>query len=69
MLSGVNGLFAMSVHKLAFITHDPVNPLVVDLVMPLQSQASPGKAVAIGGSIRDHDGNGLLDYIVIAARW
>ena len=68
MLSGVNGLCAMPIQQPAFDTHHPVNPLVVDTVMPFQSQASPDAAVAVSGAVLDHIGNGLLDDSVIAAR-
>ena len=50
------------------ITHHPVNPFVVDPVMPVQSQASPDTAAAVSGAILDHIGNGLLDDDFIAAR-
>ena len=57
----------MAVQKPTFVTHHPVNPFVVDTVMPFQSQASPDTAVAVSGAVLEHIGNGLLDDSVITA--
>ena len=69
MLSGMNRPLAMPVQQPTFITHHPVDPLVVDSVVPFQSQASPDAAITIGGAVLDHICNGLFDNDVIAARW
>jgi hypothetical protein len=67
VISGVDRLFSMAVQKPTFVTHHPVNPFVVDTVMPFQSQASPDTAVAVSGAVLEHIGNGLLDDSVITA--
>lgn len=68
VFSGVDRLFAMTIQQPAFVTHHPVNPLVVDPAVPFQPQASPDAAVAVGGAVLDHIGNGLIDDSVIIAR-
>ena len=68
VFSGVDRLFAMTLQQPAFVTHHPVNPLVVDPAVPFQPQASPDAAVAVGGAVLDHIGNGLIDDSVIIAR-
>jgi hypothetical protein len=68
VLSGVELVFSTSVKQTAFITHHPVNPLVIDPVMSFQSQTSPDASGTIGSAVLDHVGNGLFDDNVIAAR-
>ena len=37
----------------AFITHNPVNPLVLDPLVPFQTQAGPDTEVTVGGTVLD----------------
>jgi hypothetical protein len=67
MRSDVEGLFALQVQQPAFVTHYPVNPIVVDPVMSFQSQASPDADVTLGGTVLDFIGYCLLHNSVIAA--
>ena len=58
----------MAVQKSTFITHYPVNQLVVDAVICFQLQTLPDAAVNIVDEIFYHVGNDLFDDNVIAAR-
>jgi hypothetical protein len=53
MLSGVQRLLALSEQQLSLVSHNPVNPLMVNLAT-VDLQPVPDSPVAIGGSVLDH---------------
>ena len=68
MLSGVQRLLTLSEQEPALIAHNPVNALVIDLAT-VNLEPGPDPSVAIGGSIFNHTGNGILEVCVVSSWW
>jgi len=68
MLSGVQRLLALSEQQPSLVSHNPVNPLVINLAA-VDLQPGPDPSVAISGSIFDHTGNGILQISIIGFGW
>ncbi len=68
MLSCVEGFLALPKQQPALIAHYSVNPLVINLPA-INLQPGPDPSIAIGGSIFNHTGNGILEVCVVSSWW